>query len=301
MKSVRSATSAGSSRWRSVQEFRGLAVLVVQCLLIATMSLGLAWLVWIYESALRDPRYLDGWILAGGMIVQLYLHVARKSRRLSPRSDAHWRKFHIFVGYLLIAAFVLHVDFSLPDTAFEWALWTGFVLVTLSGLFGTYISVLLRNTGRIDESIGYERIADRRAELASKLRAIVLGPDPGVDSVPLPSLPHNEWIIDLHTNRLQDFFRGQRNYTAHLLGWSLATERLKGEIDALSRYVDEQGQAKLAAVKELVIEKDRLDFAHVFLGLSRAWLFVHVPLTYTLVVMSGLHILIAYAYSSGGG
>lgn len=287
--------------WRSLQEVGRLAVLAIQCTVVAALSLALAWLVSIYESALRDPRYLDGWILAGGMILQLYLHVARKSGRLLPRSAGRWRKLHILVGYLLIAAFALHVDFSLPDTAFEWALWTGFVLVTLSGLFGTYIAVLLRAKGRIDETIGYERIAERRAELAHQLRALVLGSDPGAASIPLPGLPHNEWIIDLHANRLQHFFQGQRNCTAHLFGSQLALERLKGEIDALSRYVDEQSQTKLATVKQLVIEKDGLDFAHVNLGLSRAWLFVHVPATYALLVMAVLHILIAYSYSAGAG
>jgi hypothetical protein len=71
------------------------------------------------------------------------------------------------------------------------------------------------------------------------------------------------------------------------------------EIDSLSRYVDQQRQEKLAAIKELVIEKDRLDFARVYLGLTRAWLFVHVPVTYALVVLVLVHILVVYAYSAG--
>src|SRR5262249_48967947 len=43
----------------------------VQAALIATISAGLLWLVWIYGNGLRDPRYLDGWILAAGMGLQL--------------------------------------------------------------------------------------------------------------------------------------------------------------------------------------------------------------------------------------
>jgi hypothetical protein len=71
------------------------------------------------------------------------------------------------------------------------------------------------------------------------------------------------------------------------------------EIDNLSPYVDQQSQEKLAVIKDLVIEKDRLDFARVYLGLTRAWLFVHVPVTYALIVLALLHILVVYAYSSG--
>ena len=63
-----------------------------------------------------------------------------------------WRKLYIVVGYLLIAAFISHSDFSLPDTAFEWALGACFALVTLSGVFGTYLawSLLLLGRGGVD-------------------------------------------------------------------------------------------------------------------------------------------------------
>jgi hypothetical protein len=70
------------------------------------------------------------------------------------------------------------------------------------------------------------------------------------------------------------------------------------EIDNLSRYVDQRSQEKLAAVKNLVIEKDRLDFARVYLGLAKGWMFVHVPVTYALIVLTVLHVLVVYAFSS---
>ena len=76
----------------------------MQALLIAAISGGLFWLVWIYASGLRDPRYLDGWVLAGGMGLQLCLHIAIKTGSLSPKSALRWRKVHVFVGNLLIAA-----------------------------------------------------------------------------------------------------------------------------------------------------------------------------------------------------
>ncbi len=128
-----------------------------QALLIVAISGGLLWLVWIYGNGLRDPRYLDGWVLAGGMSLQLYFHIAIKTASLSPKSAARWRKVHIFVGYLLIAAFISHSDFSLPDTGFEWALWTGFVLVALSGIFGTYLEWALQAKYALDQSLGYDR------------------------------------------------------------------------------------------------------------------------------------------------
>jgi hypothetical protein len=271
----------------------------VQGLLIAAISGGLFWLVWIYGNGLRDPRYLDGWVLAGGMSLQLSLHIAIKTASLSPKSAARWRKIHIFIGYLLIAAFISHSDFSLPDTGFEWALWVGFVLVTLSGIFGTYLAWSLPARHGIDERIGYDRIPTRRVELARDVHAAVAKSDPATAAVALPAPPYDAWIMDLYTTHLRDFFQGQRNFAAHLIGSQRPLKRLTDEIDNLSGYVDQPSQEKLAAIRNLVVEKDRLDFTRVYLGLSKGWLFVHVPVTYSLFVLTVLHIFVVYAFSSG--
>ena len=114
----------------------------------------------------------------------------------------------------------------------------------------------------------------------------------------MPATPHDAWIADLYSIHLHAFFQGPRNFATHLIGSQRPLKRLTDEIDNLSPYVDAHSQAKLAAIKDLVGEKDRLDFARVYLGLSRAWLFVHVPVTYVLIVLTVLHVLVVYAFSS---
>lgn len=268
-------------------------------LLIAALSGGLFWLVWIYGSGLRDPRYLDGWVLAGGMSLQLGFHIAVKTARLSPKSAMRWRKIHIFIGYLLIATFASHSDFSLPDTGFEWALWLAFVFVALSGIFGTYLAWSLQAKRGIDESVGYDRIPARRVELARDVHAAVTQTGAATAAIALPAQPYDAWIMDLYTTHLRDFFQGQRNFTAHLMGSQRPLKFLIGEIDSLSRFVDQQSEEKLVAIKNLVVEKDRLDFARVYLGLTKGWLFVHVPVTYALMVLTVLHVIVVYAFSAG--
>ena len=286
-----SGRGPGLAEYFNSQAFRGL--------LIAAISISLFWLVWIYGNGLRDPRYLDGWVLAGGVSLQFFFHFAIKTRRLSPKSALRWRKMHIFFGYLLIAAFISHSDFSLPDTGFEWALWASFVLVTLSGIFGTYLAWSLQAKRGIDERIGYDRIPARRTELAREVHAAVAKTDPAAAAIGLPAPPYDAWIMDLYTAHLRDFFQGQHNFTAHLIGSQRPLRRLTDEIDNLSSYVDEYSQEKLAAIKNLVVEKDRLDFARVYLGLTKGWLFVHVPATYALIVLMALHVLVVYSFSFG--
>lgn len=299
MRSAGQRTSDASIGGRLPGSARELTSQIVQGLLVAAIAGGLFWLVWIYGNGLRDPRYLDGWVLAGGMSLQVSFHIAIKTASLSPKSAARWRKIHIFIGYLLIAAFISHSDFSLPDTGFEWALWAGFVLVTLSGIFGTYLSWYLQAKYGIDERLAYDRIPARRVELAQEVHAAVAKTEPAAAAIALPAPPHDAWIIDLYAAYLRDFFKGPRNFTAHLIGSQRPLKRLTDEIDNLSRYVDQQGQERLAAIKTLVIEKDRLDFARVYLGLTKGWLFVHVPVTYALIVLTVVHVLVVYAFSSG--
>jgi hypothetical protein len=270
-----------------------------QACLIGAFFAGLFGLVSIYSDALRDPRYLDGWILAGGMALQLGFHAAIKTDRLSPKSVKRWRKLHILVGYLLIGVFLSHSDFSLPDTGFGWALWTGFALVTLSGIFGIYLAWSLRAKGDSDERLSYDQIPARLAELARDAEGIVAAPDPNAAAMVLPAPSYDAWIIDLYTDHLQSFFAGHRNFSSHLIGSQRPLKHLTDEISNLSRYVDRQGQEKLAEISHLVIEKDRLDRARVHFWLGKGWLFVHVPVTYALIVLSILHILVVYSFSPG--
>jgi len=271
----------------------------ILALLIAALSGGLIWLVTIYAGGLRDPRYLDGWILAGGMAVQLVFHIAIKTARLSPKSVVRWRRLHICLGYLLIAAFVSHSDFSLPESGFEWALSAGFVLVTLSGIFGTYLTSSMRARRERGLSGGDDQIAARRAELAQAVQLVIAESDAAPVDAVLPAPPFHAWIRDLYANHLKGYFEGRGSVAAHLIGSERPLVRVTDEIDALARYVDRQHQDKLDTLKALAIEKYRLDFNSVQIALTRGWLYVHVPVTYALIVLSVVHVLVVYAFSSG--
>jgi hypothetical protein len=269
-------------------------------LLIAALSVSLFWLVWLYANSLRNPRFLDGWVLAALIAAQLGFHIAIKTAILSPKLAPSWRKLHIFAGYLLIPAFLSHTNATLPATTYAWALWGCFVLITLSGIFGTYLAWALKAKRSLEDAIAADRIPARRAELANELQAALARTDPQSEALGLPVPPHDAWIKDLYTTHLRDYVKGPRNRTAHLLGSRRPLRRLTHEIDTLSRFVGKPEQDKLDAIKTLVVEKDRLDFAHVHAGLTKSWLLVHVPLTYALIVLAVLHVLAAYAFSSGG-
>jgi hypothetical protein len=272
---------------------------VLPVVAIAGLSGVLFWFTALYESSLRDPRYLDGWLLAGGMALQLVFHIGIKSG-FSPRTVMRWRVFHIFLGYLLIAAFVSHCDFSWPDTSLEWMLWTGFVVVTFSGAASAFLMWTMRSKLLPDNSLSFERIPVRRVELERDVQAAIIAEDPAHTALGLPPPPYDAWIADLYANQLLVFFKGPRHALAHLIGSQRPLKHLIDEIDEVSRYVDARSREKLSVIRALVIEKDGLDFAYVHLGLSRTLMLLHVPITYALVVLTVAHVVIVYAFASGG-
>ena len=251
----------------------------------------LYWLVGLYDSALRDARFFDGWVLVAGLGAQLAVHVRKRFRSFPVGHASGWMTAHIYCGYFVIAAFLFHTDFSLPDSQLEWALWVLFVLVVLSGLLGAYLSRTIPS--KLDQGIGqttFEHIPTLRYRLAGQVDALAL------DSVEkLGSLAISEFYAD----QLRSFFRRPRNLFAHLRGSRQPLNRICSEIDNLERYVDEPGKETLDSIKDLVIAKDRLDFQYAHQGLLQTWLFLHVPATYGLIVLAVLHVAVVYAYSSG--
>ncbi len=272
---------------------------IIQGAFIAFVAGVLCWFVWLSGSALRDAQYFDGWLLASGMLLQVYYHIRRQTSAMSPKAAQSWRQIHIFVGYVIFALFLSHSNLALPDTGFEWALWSGFLLVTASGILGTYLAWSVPAKLGPDDRTAFERIPIQRSELARQVHILAMSAEKAQLDLALPSAPYQDWIADLYKNVLRSYFQGACNSMAHFFGSQRHLKRIIAEIDSLERYVDKTGQNKLNAMKALVLEKDRLDFAHVHLGLTKLWLFVHVPITYGLVILAVLHVLVVYSYSSG--
>ena len=136
----------------------------------------------------------------------------------------------------------------------------------------------------------FERIPVFRAQLAAEAEALALR---SVED------GNTRSIAKLYTDLLGAFFARPRNLPAHLLASRLPLRRLQGELDSIERYLDEDGRARLARLRELVEAKNSLDFHYANAGLLKLWLFLHIPPTYALAVVIVVHVIIAYAFSTG--
>ncbi len=263
---------------------RNVAVTVV-------LAAGLVWVDRLYDLSLRDASFLSGWLLVVGVGL-LALYNVRKKFPFLPLIDASsWLQAHIYTGWLVIALFLLHTSFRLPNGALEIALWLLFVVVAGSGLVGLALSRTLPDRlRRHGERIIFERIPTFRAELAREVEVIAMR------SVTEAS---SNTIAQYYVTHLQPFFHGPRNMIGHLTGSNEALLRMSREIKSLEQYLNKEGREILDEIEWRVIAKDNLDHQHALQWLLKCWLFVHIPLTYSLILVAAAHAVLVYAFGGG--
>ena len=88
-----------------------------------------------------------------------------------------------------------------------------------------------------------------------------------------------------------------RNQVAHLFQSHGPIKRVLSRMEAAERYFNEAERTVLAALKQMAQVKDTLDYYQAMQGVLRAWLFVHVPLTYLMLVLAAVHVITVRAYS----
>lgn len=245
----------------------------------------------VYGVSLRDTQYFNGWILVAGILVLMFLTFRKKVVILPFGQVRAWLKLHYYLGFVTVGVFIVHTRYQLPDSPLEWLLWCLFVLIAVSGIFGGVISKLI--PPRLEshgERILHERIPKYRVELAAQAEELVR-----------QSIKHGNTlsISNLYNDVLADFFARHRNITAHLLASTRPLARMLGALDAIERYLDEDGKGDLEQMRELVEAKNNLDFRYANGALMKLWLFFHIPATYAMIIAIIVHIVVSYAFSTG--
>ncbi|MGE0711150.1 MAG: hypothetical protein AB7N76_29380 [Planctomycetota bacterium] len=243
----------------------------------------------VHTAALGHPAFVSGWLLSAAML-WLTLYNLRKKLDFLPAllASRHWLWGHLVVGYLSVWLFALHTGWRLPSGPLETTLWLQFVGVIASGVLGHYVSrrfpALLADRG---QEVLYERIPVLLREQRERAQAAVLEAAREGDSTAIP---------DFYAARLLGFLAGPRHAWAHLLGSRRPVEHLLRGLDALARVSGAREQALIVELEDVVRRKDDLDFHAAHQAALKYWLFLHVPLAYSLLVVAGLHVVVAYAF-----
>jgi len=248
---------------------------------------------WIFDRVLANnlrPAPLVSGLVLFCVIIVLTLFNGRKKLPFLPLASASsWLQFHIYAGFLSTALFLIHCGFRFPRGHLETVLAGLFVAVTLSGIAGLAISrwVPARLTLH-GENVIFERIPAFRYAVKQEAEALALASVQQTQSTT---------IADFYEQRLRAYFERPRHLWLHLIGYSRPLHRLLSEVDALDRYLNAEERKLLAQIAELVRQKENLDFQLAAQGLLKLWLFIHIPLTYALILFGLAHGLIAWSFT----
>ncbi len=234
---------------------------------------------------------ISGWLLFGFMLILTFYNARKKLPFLPLGSSEAWLQLHIYLGLLTVVLFGVHIAFRLPRGCFDWILASFYVGVTVSGVFGWFVSRAIpkRMTTRGGEVL-FDRIPAIRRSIHQR-----------AEDLALKSVPEGKstTIADFYIKHLDSFFREPQNGLKHLFEIQSPLQRRIYQISDLNRFLNEKERTVMDQIAELVRQKDGLDYHYSLQFTLKAWLFAHIPLTYGLLIFSLVHIVLVYAFSGG--
>ncbi len=251
--------------------------------------------VWSWQHglaiSLHHTAIFTGLALLGTCLGLALFNSRKKLPFLPLLRAATWTQFHIYAGWFSIFLFLLHTGLRWPDGLFESLLASVFTLVALSGVFGLYLSrTLPARLTHHGENVIYERIPALRSKLQRDVEALVLKSVEDTKSCT---------IADFYATRLKSYFDRPRNFFYYLTRGQAPLKNILSEIRLLERYTNEREHAILAELTECLQAKENLDFQLAGQGLLKYWLFVHIPLTASLLLLGAFHGLLVFYFAGG--
>lgn len=258
-------------------------------LFVIVLSL-LALLVWSQHQSLGDTGFSTGYLLLSAVtFLSLYGLRKRLSFLRGLGSSSTWMQLHIYVALGAVAVFLMHIGFRIPQGRLEQVLAILFVGVSGSGVWGLYITrVYPRRLTATKQEYVFERIPIERLVLVQQAQAVAIA-----------TASHSETLGHFFHDKLLPFFLQRRSI------WYLAfpngrlRRSLLAELKSLDRYLAPPLRSSAMTLGRLVQKKDDMDFHFALQGQLKLWLFLHIALTYSLIVMALIHTVLAHAFDGG--
>jgi hypothetical protein len=256
-----------------------------------------------------------------GYSMMLYagLMGARKKRPLWRIGRAQtWMRGHLWMGALSLPMILLHSAFAARGPL-TMVLMTLLVITVLSGVTGALLQhfVPKRLTASVEMETIYEQIPEVREQLRQEATGIVdslcrtpetvgtgavvfaagsagvavAGGDNEVEVVELTEGQQAN-IRQVYNNELLPFLRDPDSNRSPLA----SAEKASAFFDALRRQMPPAIHEAIGDLESICAEERQLTVQRRKYLLLHGWLLVHVPLSVTLLVLGGIHALVAIHY-----
>lgn len=242
----------------------------------------------IVALSLQVQQYYSGWLVAGLIVVLLLFYVKKKLSTLPLGRNASWAQWHYYCGLFLIAAFAIHVEFTIPDGYVERILAGLLAIVVGVGLGGVVINrVFARRLAFLSEEIIYERIPDHLQALREKLEA---------ELAKTVEESNSTTLSNYYTGNLARYFSGNRERLSHIFGSRRPHIERLNDLELQMRYLNQREAAFAMTLADYLEQKNTLDTHYALQGALKFWGVLHAPVGLVLLFMVFVHIVLVYAF-----
>lgn len=243
------------------------------------------------------------------MVFAALLGLRKKYPLLRVGRAATWMRGHLWLGFLSFPLILFHAGFSANGTLAAWLMGL-MIAVIATGVTGAllqhYLPALM--TRLVPLETIYEEIPKIREQLrreADKLAAPLLSPSLASNSISVtrPGAPNRASIIeleaeemghfrDLYASRIQKFL-AQPNQGKNECADS---EQSSAMFAALRLHLPETVHPVLADLEHICEEARQLNRQELIYRYLHGWLLIHVPLSLALILLGGIHAVVALWY-----
>ena len=243
------------------------------------------------EAYLQRSEFATGYLLLACLVFLALYNLRKKLPILAWTTSAGWLQAHIYVGLGSAILCGTHVAWRIPNGFLETTLAVLYVATFLSGLVGLYWTRTIppRLTVRRD-GISLRTNPRVRKQVQNLAEQSVLETVRGTGS---------NTLGDFFTERLQGYLEKPRGWDYWLRPTSKVRKRLLAELTEVTRYLSEPERIAGEKLFALIRQRDDLDFHAAMQWRLKAWLFVHLGLTYPLLLVACLHGWLAHLFWGG--
>lgn len=245
----------------------------------------------IFGIPLYRMQVWSGWILFTLIILLLIYNIRKKLTMLPMGRASLWFQCHAYLGMVTTFMFFQHIGFRLPSGQFEIFFSSVFIGTTCTGIIGLILSRIVPKllTGRGEEVI-FERIPILTATLRQKSQSLL---------TEVASKTKSKVIFDYYHQHLFEYFFEPKNTFFHLIGSSSPWDKMLIKHLTFTRFLNSEESQYADKLLNLMRQKNDLDYHYALQGLLKAWTFLHLPLSFALLILSLLHVTLVYAFIGG--
>ena len=263
---------------------------VIRSAILFVAAVAIFYVNMLYDNAMYKAEFFNGWILISLFIFLALFNVRKKISFLPIGSGYNWAQLHVYGGFLIAFVFFLHIGFSMPTGIFDSLLAVLFIVEIISGLLGIVLHRVfpkLLARSQLDDDIMYERIPGIRSNITDDIEELITKAltDEGSTA-----------MSDFYQCKLQPFLKRPENFWTHLFNARRVYVVWGGKFESLHRFLNDNEKLILAEVRQLTMAKIDLDARYAKQSLMKRWLFLHIPLSYGLLLFVMVHMTLVYSY-----